>query len=245
VSADPGDRVLWLPAGAVPIEHESAFLPGEIAEYRGDTTAALEVYRRLLDASDEAVRAGALVRLARVHRSARRWDDALEHYRQLETMAHVRIAGTPADLQARRAICDVLAQAARREALDRESAALRDDLNRGRWTLDRPAWELTAADIERWTGAPVPVERDRLAVSNLAARLWPAASISSSTTRRSLWWHVRMARTSRRLSCRRSSSRRFWPKRHRRRHSPPDRWRCGTTGEARSVARSRTTPTTC
>ena len=81
VSADPGDRVLWLPAGAVPIEHESAFLPGEIAEYRGDTTAALEVYRRLLDASDEAVRAGALVRLARVHRSARRWDQALDRGR--------------------------------------------------------------------------------------------------------------------------------------------------------------------
>jgi signal transduction histidine kinase len=185
VTADPGDRVLWLPASSVSIERESAFLPGEIAEHRSDAPAALEVYRRLLDAPDDATRAGALVRIARMHRNARRWNDALEHYRQLETMAHVRIAGAPADLQARRAICDVFAQAGRDLALARESAALRDDLTRGRWTLDRPTWELAAADITRWTGTPMPVERDRLVVSKLAAHLWPAElQATGDTTRR-------------------------------------------------------------
>jgi hypothetical protein len=185
VTADPGDRALWLPARELAVDRAPAFAAAEVAEYNGNTATALAAYRELLSAPDDTLRAGALVRIARVHRKAGRWDDALEHYGTLATMAHVRIAGAPADLQARRQICAVLEQAGRRDDVAREAAALRDDFDRGRWSLDRPAWELAAADIGRWTGTPVPVDGSRLLVSNAAGRLWPTElHAATASTRR-------------------------------------------------------------
>jgi two-component system phosphate regulon sensor histidine kinase PhoR len=185
VAAGPSDGVLWLPARDVQVERASASAAAELAEHRGEVAAALALNRELLNAPDATVRAGAIVRIARIHRKARQWDAALGHYRRLATMTDVRVAGAPADLQARRAICDVLEQAGRRDELARESAALGDDFNRHRWLLDRPGWELTAADISRWTGSPLPIDRSRLMMSQAAARLWPEQlQTSSESTRR-------------------------------------------------------------
>jgi signal transduction histidine kinase len=173
VEADPADRMAWLP-GPPPMRAAeiTPLRQTEALEFRGETARALEAYQRLSGASDPGVRAAALVGAARVRRSLRHWDEALRAYHQLADVRGVAVAGAPADLQARRATCGVLEESGRAEALGREARALEADLVAGRWALDQPAWELTAAEIERWTGHPLPNASERGLLSAIAAALW-------------------------------------------------------------------------
>jgi signal transduction histidine kinase len=172
IEAAPSNRVLWLPVvPPMPEAEARLFADVERLEYQGDTDRALGGY---LTASSKAppIRAGALVRIARVHRTERRWDEAIKAYDALATIADVAFEGTPADLVARRAKCAVLEGVGRRDDLARESAALVSDVLAGRWKLDRAAYELTAADLERWTGRPLPGTGTHRVFSRLVDRLW-------------------------------------------------------------------------
>src|SRR5688572_274015 len=172
VDAQPADRVLWLPAmRRAELADDRRFADAERLEFQGGVDRALTIYEDAARSPKPEVRAGALLRLARVRRSQTRWDDALSAYRSLSTIHDVAIAGAPADLQARRGSGAVLQVANRTQELVREARALEVDLLKGRWTLDRAAWELTAADIERWTGRQVPVAADRRLFSTVAAIL--------------------------------------------------------------------------
>jgi len=172
VDAQPADRVLWLPAmRRAELADDRRFADAERLEFQGGVDRALAIYEDAARSPKPEVRAGALLRLARVRRSQTRWDDALSAYRSLSTIHDVAIAGAPADLQARRGSGAVLQVANRTQELVREARALEVDLLKGRWTLDRAAWELTAADIERWTGRQVPVAADRRLFSTVAAIL--------------------------------------------------------------------------
>ena len=71
----------------------------------GGAEGALAVYEELGHSTSPAVRAGALVRVARVHRRERRWNDALTAYRRLAEISGIAIYDIPVDLLARRAIC--------------------------------------------------------------------------------------------------------------------------------------------
>jgi signal transduction histidine kinase len=132
---------------------------------------AASAYTALLRSPDPDIRAGALLRLGSIHTRARRWDAALDAYRQAADLAGAQAAGAPADLQARRRMCLALERAGRTEALAIEAANLRADFERGRWALDRAAWELTAEDVERWTGSPVTRDPSKLLMSQVAERL--------------------------------------------------------------------------
>ena len=172
VDAQPADRVLWLPAKRrAELDDDRLFADAERLEFQGGVDRALIIYEDAMRSPKPEVRAGALLRLARVRRSQTRWDDALNAYRRLSTIPEVAIAGAPADLQARRGSGAVLQAANRTQELAREARALEVDLLAGLWILDRAAWELTAADIERWTGQPVPVDADRRMFSTVAAML--------------------------------------------------------------------------
>ena len=172
VDAQPADRVLWLPAiRSAELDDNRRFADAERLEFQGGVDRALIIYEDAARSTKPEVRAGALLRLARVRRSQTRWDDALNAYRRLSTIHDVAIAGAPADLQARRGAGAVLQASNRTQELAREARALEVDLLTGRWTLDRAAWELTAADIERWTGRQVPVATDRRMFSTVAAML--------------------------------------------------------------------------
>lgn len=84
------------------------FADTEKLEFQGGAARALLTYREMARSPRPAVRAGALLRLARVHRRAARWDEALGAYGNLAEMDRVAIDGMPADLLARRATCSVL-----------------------------------------------------------------------------------------------------------------------------------------
>src|SRR5829696_5530584 len=158
----PGNRVLWV-NGAVPLlpADDRQFVAAEQFEYHGDAERAAASYAEAARSSDHSVRAGALLRLARVRRRQQQWDTALASYRSLTEIRDVAIAGAPVDFQARRAICAVLADAGRMPELAREATALEADLLSGRWLIDRAAWELAAAELQGWTNrrTPMPAER--------------------------------------------------------------------------------------
>jgi signal transduction histidine kinase len=172
IDAEPSNRVLWLPViPRTPEAEERQFADLEKLEYQGDTDRALAGY---VAASTGAppIRAGALVRIARVHRTERRWDEAIASYDALAKIGNVAIVGTPADLVARREKCAVLETSGRRADLARESAALASDVLAGRWTLDRAAWEMTSSDLERWMGHPLAAASELRLFSTVSDRLW-------------------------------------------------------------------------
>lgn len=163
LEASPADRLLWLPIAEPDLV---SWLPelaqAEQLEYVGAPDEALSLYETATRTTSGATRGEALLGVARIHRQAQRWTDALAAYERLASLDKVPIAGAPASLQARRARLHVLDASGRRESLAREAATLRHDFEQGAWSLDRAAWELTARDIERWTGTPVKPDEDRI-----------------------------------------------------------------------------------
>ncbi len=173
VEAQPADRVLWLPVPRLTqVAEERQFAEAERLEFQGSAERALILYQDAARSPKPEVRAGALLRVGRVRRLQKTWDEALSAYRSLAGIGDVAIEGAPADLQARRASCAILEESGRTEALAREAAGLEADVLAGRWTLDRPAWELTASEIERWTGHALPVSAERRMFSAVADLMW-------------------------------------------------------------------------
>lgn len=176
VTAQPAGRALWLPV--VPPMQEAAtrpFAEAELAEFQGSGDRALARYQELARSSDAAVKAGALLRVARVHRREQRTDEAVRAYQNLAAIHQIAIDGTPGDLIARRAICDLEEQTGRTEALRRDAAALRTDFLANRWMLDRATWELVAGQLAKWTGAALAVPVEREVFSAAGAWLWESS----------------------------------------------------------------------
>lgn len=173
LSASPPGSLPWTPSPARRREADPApFADAEIAEFqrRGDRGRA--TYERLARSSSPAVRAGALLRLARLHRGEGRLDAAIATYAQLATITDVAFDGMPADLLARRAGCDLLHRAGRSRELDACASALATDLREGRWSLDRVSWRHSADQVSRWTSSPVDASADQYAVAGAAEWLW-------------------------------------------------------------------------
>ena len=172
VQGQPAGRLLWTPSKTeLPEAATQPFADAEKVEFRDAEDSALTVYRGLAAATDPQVRAGALLRLARVERNQHRIDKALDAYRSLAAIQGIAFDGTPSDFLARRSMCDLLETLDRSEELRREAKLLETDFVAGQWTLDRPTWELAAGQLERWTGHPANVG-DRKALSAAADWLW-------------------------------------------------------------------------
>jgi signal transduction histidine kinase len=174
VVVEPVGSVLWVPAMMqLSAAATAPFAEAERAEFQGDTIKALATYRQLTaDENESTVRAGALLRMARVHWRERRWDEALLAYDRLGRIAGTSIEGLPADFVARRAKCDVLHDAGRKLDLGREAEAVRADLLASRWALDRASWERAAAQLAEWTGRALEAPEPRRTLSEVGDRLW-------------------------------------------------------------------------
>jgi signal transduction histidine kinase len=160
------------PSGDTPA---AVFDRGEMLEYRhGDYPAAAASFRRAARSADPAVRAGALVRLARTLRKSGQGAEALAVYTQLAQAAPARLGDVPADLVARHARCSLLAESQQREQLRAEAALLEADLQQGRWQLTQSAYRLHLDDVRRWAGtAPIPSgELEALAIATATSALW-------------------------------------------------------------------------
>src|SRR5258708_23652760 len=91
-------------------------------------TEALQVYDRLAASANPAIRAGALLRKARVLRSTKRVAQSIPVYSRLAAIRGVSVGGAPADLVAKHELC-ILANANARQ--------LQQELLNGRWHLTR------------------------------------------------------------------------------------------------------------
>jgi signal transduction histidine kinase len=150
LTAYPEGRLLYYPTpSAGPEAPAEAFADGESLEFQdGQLLRSAAWYRTRAESQDAAVRAGALLRLARVLRKAGRTDEARAAYIRLAVIGGVRVAGVPADLVARHELGD---------------SSLREDLLRGRW-------HITRGQFEFYYGEPVP--EDRRLLAEAAAVVW-------------------------------------------------------------------------
>ena len=163
-----------LPPG--PPEPTDAFEEGEAIEFRAqDPGGAAAIYRTQTASASAAVRAGALLRLARTLRKtgdANDANEALGVYADLTQIPDARLSGLPADLVARRARCDLLAELGRDAELGREARALQVDLLAARWPIDQGTYQAYSAQIDRWIGAEPPGAGHRDALSDATAWVW-------------------------------------------------------------------------
>jgi signal transduction histidine kinase len=174
VAADPHGPLLYYPV--LPAERGSpvrVFATAERLEFReNDPSGAAAVYRKLAASAEPSVRAGALVRLARVLRKLGRGHEALSTYEQLGELREAQVAGMPAAVVARTGRCSVWEELGERAELRREARELQSGLAAGRWPLLRAAFHYHAAEAGRWAEVESALDPDALALSEAAAWVW-------------------------------------------------------------------------
>jgi two-component system phosphate regulon sensor histidine kinase PhoR len=155
ILATPPGRLPYFPAGLTLKEPPAKpFLELEAQEFGAQNPAkALEMAGTLAASPDPVLRAGALLRQARLLRKLNRPGDALQAYELLSRIPAVANDGVPVDLVARKARCSIFEEQSRRVELLREASALENDLRSGKWQLDQPSFEQVAGQLSRWLGA--------------------------------------------------------------------------------------------
>ena len=173
VDVRPPGRVAYLPVvpalQPVPLE---PFRDAEVLEFqKRDRIAAIAAYRAMAFSADRAVRAGALLRLARNLDEVGRHDQALDAYAALAGTDDIAEAGVVLGLSAAWARCVVLERLARGTELKAEAERLRQDLAIGRWPVVESVYLAYAADADRWIGRPVAATRSEL-FSTALSTVW-------------------------------------------------------------------------
>lgn len=165
----PPSRSASDPPARTAVPPASTWERAEAAEHRGLHDAAIDAYRRLARSPDPAVQGGAMIRLARTLRRADRSDEALRIYDEMKSMDDVRVFDAPASLWAALARITELDNHGRRDLRDREAAAVRGDLARGRWKIDQPmfenAWMQVASPVVLGEGWRTLARERRLAMT--------------------------------------------------------------------------------
>jgi signal transduction histidine kinase len=173
MAAFPAGRLLYYPFPRTEPEARPAiFNEGEGLEFQqAQPGKALVSYQRLADSSNAAIRAGALMRVARVLRNLGRRDEARAVYTRLAALSGAAIAGTPAELVARHALCELARDPA---ATRTEAGALAADLLRARWHLTRGQFEFYWDEAARLAGSTAAPRPEALALSEAASLAWEA-----------------------------------------------------------------------
>jgi signal transduction histidine kinase len=174
LEAFPSDRLPFYPLADAGREAPSTtFVEGEVLEFRQDALpGAIAVYRRLARSNDDAVRAGALIRLARTYRKSGQHRQALDAYAEAAQMSGVAVGGVSVDLLAQWARCELLDTLQRSTDLLPHARALYADLMQGRWHIDRTTFDLHLADAKRWASEDAAVAGTSLALAGAVESLW-------------------------------------------------------------------------
>ena len=167
--------LVFFPVLSVPPEPpESLFAEAETDEFQRHAFArSADTYRRLARSPDRAVRASALLRLARALRQLNRGDAALDVYREMARLEDVYVVGAPAALVARDAEMRLLEQLGRHEEAVVLARVLQQGLAAGRWAITSGQYEHYADEASRVAGGEIPHDR-RLAVAYAVSDFWNA-----------------------------------------------------------------------
>lgn len=184
--AQPRGSLLYVPISARATSVPASFREGERAEFSGDPSAATARYSYLAGTGSPEQRAGALLRLARVHRKRGNIEAALVAYQSLARLDAVITDELPAGLFAYLGRIRVFETTGRSEDLRREAAALLADLQAGRWSLTKAQYgnyvrDARAAVPSAPTDDPIAITR-----SEAAAWLWERRGETTSMQWRAL-----------------------------------------------------------
>jgi signal transduction histidine kinase len=172
----PPARLIYSPfASNRPEASAAIFADGEDQEFaQKELTKALAFYQRLTDSPDPAIRAGALLRAARVSRNLGKVESSRALYRRLAGIRNANVAGVPAELVGLQALCDS-GQAGCR--------TISDGLRQGRWQLTQAQFEFYSSQAH---ADPPPAES--LAFAQAAARIWDERSRNSNQRGQETVW---------------------------------------------------------
>jgi signal transduction histidine kinase len=176
IQAFPPQRLLYRPS-ATPLADpvSSNFADGEVLEFQQvQPQRAIEWYQKQADSKNDAIRAGALMRIARILRRDGKNREAAACYRQLAAIDSVSIAGVPASLLAE----DALAELSERKA---DAEALRARLLNGRWPLTRSQLDFYWSEAQRLSGSQLALPSESEQFSEIAAQSWPTLIAEPST----------------------------------------------------------------
>jgi signal transduction histidine kinase len=169
----PSGRALWAPRIAEAKQFVAAFQAAERYEFTSrDFSRAADALRPLTRGGDSQVRAGALLRLARVLKKAGRPRAALSVYDELAALGGVPVAHSSADLMARYGRCLTFDELKERARLNDEAQALLAALAGGNPNVDGTAYRFYVSECRRWLGGGVvELPSNRLALSHAAEAL--------------------------------------------------------------------------
>jgi signal transduction histidine kinase len=178
----PAGRLLYYPfLPSAPEPPAQMFAQAAALEFRRqDPAGAAAEYRKLARSPEPAVRAAALLGVARNLRKGRDLTGALAAYGDLARLGPVPVSGLPADLLARQERCALLAEVGRLPDSRREAEAVYFDLQGGRWRLRRAAYRFYAREARARVASSGDVgaldirAREQLALAGAAESLWEA-----------------------------------------------------------------------
>jgi len=143
----------------------NTFAEAELFEFlESQPNEALRAYEQIATSKDPSVRAGALLRMARVLRNNGRLSESIAVYARLARVNAI-VAGAPAELVARHAICALSHNAS--QALD-----LKNDLLSGRWRLTRGQFKFYWSEAGRLSGHPEPPPAEAKALAEIVTFVW-------------------------------------------------------------------------
>jgi signal transduction histidine kinase len=162
VSVNPPAALAYYPDAPDIDEQDAVFADGERIEYgeRNSARAAEWFAQLAAGANDPALRAGALLRLARNQHKGGDVAAALATYDRMATIEAV-VAGTPAELLALVGRSSVLEAAGRAAETKSTGQRLLTGLNDGRWRLGRTTYETYLEQARRWAGDATQAISDR------------------------------------------------------------------------------------
>jgi signal transduction histidine kinase len=158
------------------------FAEAEAFEFlQAQPAKALDLYRRLAQTDSAVIRAGALLREARVLRRLKRLEESQAAYAKLTAFGDVPVAGAPAELVARHALAELSQNLT-------DTERLRNDLRATRWHLTRGQFEFYWSEVERLSGRSEPRPGDALILSEAAALAWRERRRDTSSRREETIW---------------------------------------------------------
>jgi signal transduction histidine kinase/predicted negative regulator of RcsB-dependent stress response len=179
----PRERLLYRPGPARDSELTPVvFAEAETLEFEQSSPArAMPLYEGLSRAPDPAIKAGALLRLARVLRSTGRKEEARIAYSRLSAFTGANVAGVPAALVAKHASCDLA------PSTDCGSE-LQKGLLTGLWPLSRGQFEFYWEEAVRLSGSHERPPAAGMTLSEAAAQVWSERSRNAAPRGHQTLW---------------------------------------------------------
>jgi len=168
-----GVRLPYYPKASPPLDVPAIlFADAEAQEFRNQDLSNVAVsYRAIAASKDRSVRGAALMRLARVLRKQQKLREAFSVYGELAGLGETPVAGSPAELVARRERI-VLLNATGGDEAAKEKQLLVSALFDGRFQIDRATFDFYQ-EVLSTPHAPAETSRPSLDLARAVEALWP------------------------------------------------------------------------